>query len=110
MKNSLMRFLVYSCGLLLLLEGRSIAQTDYKIGTQDVLTITVFGESDLSGKYTVEPDGTFMFPLVGRVTAGGITIREFEQELKKQLADGFLKNPQVAITIERFKSQRILIM
>lgn len=83
---------------------------DYKIAPQDVLTITVFGETDLSGKYTVEPDGTFTFPLIGRVTAGGITIREFEQELKKQLADGFLKNPQVSIALERFRSQKILIM
>jgi polysaccharide biosynthesis/export protein len=85
-------------------------QIDYKIMPQDVLTITVFGESDLSGKYTVEPDGTFTFPLIGRVTAGGITIREFEQALKKHLSDGFLKNPQVVIAIEKFRSQRILVM
>jgi protein involved in polysaccharide export with SLBB domain len=64
---------------------------------QDVLNITVFGESELSGKYTVEQDGTFTFPLVGRVKAGGTTLREFEQVLKKQLTDGILKNPQVRL-------------
>ena len=89
---------------------RRPAQTDYRIGPQDVLTITVFGEAELSGKYTVEQDGTFTFPLVGRVKAGGVTLREFEQELKKQLADGFLKNPQVSIAIETYRSQRILVM
>jgi len=86
------------------------AQTDYRIGAQDVLNITVYGESELSGKYTVEQDGTFTFPLVGRVKAGGITLREFEQVLKKQLTDGFLKNPQVSIAIETYRSQRILVM
>jgi polysaccharide export outer membrane protein len=88
----------------------SAAQTDYRIGAQDVLNILVFGETDLSGKYTVEADGTFTFPLVGRVKAGGVTLREFEQILKQQLADGFLKNPQVSIAMETYRSQRILVM
>jgi polysaccharide export outer membrane protein len=86
------------------------AQTDYSVGPQDVLTITVFGEPDLSGKYTVEQDGTFTFPQIGRVKAGGLTLRALEQELKKQLADGFLRNPQVAVAIENYRSQRILIL
>lgn len=85
-------------------------QTDYRIGPQDVLSVTVFGEADLSGKYTVEQDGTFTFPLIGRVKAGGVTIREFEQLLKRNLVDGFLKNPQVSIAIETYRSQRILVM
>jgi len=86
------------------------AQTDYRIGAQDVLNITVFGEAELSGKYTVEQDGTFTFPLIGRVKAGGTTLRELEQEVKKHLADGYLKNPQVSIAIETYRSQRILVM
>jgi polysaccharide biosynthesis/export protein len=86
------------------------AQTDYRIGAQDVLNITVFGEAELSGKYTVEQDGTFTFPLIGRVKGGGTTLRELEQEVKKHLADGFLKNPQVSIAIETYRSQRILVM
>ena len=42
---------------------------------QDVLTIQVFDQADLGGKYTVETDGTFSFPLIGRVKAGGLTLR-----------------------------------
>jgi hypothetical protein len=82
----------YLLGLLTLafafagVAGRAAAQTDYLIGPQDVLTITVFGEADLSGKYTVEQDGTFTFPQLGRIKAGGMTLRALEQELKKQLA------------------------
>jgi polysaccharide export outer membrane protein len=88
----------------------SSAQTDYRIGAQDVLNITVFGEADLSGKYTVEQDGTFTFPLIGRVQAGGVTLRDFEQDLKKKLSDGFLRNPQITVAVESYRSQRILIM
>jgi polysaccharide export outer membrane protein len=86
------------------------AQTDYRIGSQDVLTITVFGEPDLSNKYTVEQDGTFTFPLIGRVTAGGTTLRDVEQDIRKKLADGYLRNPQVTAVVETFRSQRILVL
>src|SRR6266550_6854273 len=85
-------------------------QTDYSVGPQDVLTIQIFGEPELSGKYTVEQDGTFTFPQIGRIKAAGLTLRALEQELKKQLEDGFLKNPQVAVAIENYRSQRILVL
>ncbi|HTK29885.1 MAG TPA: polysaccharide biosynthesis/export family protein [Vicinamibacterales bacterium] len=86
------------------------AQTDYTIGPQDVVTVTVFGEPDLSNKYTVEQDGTFTFPLIGRVKAGGLTLRSLERDLKQRLADGYLKNPQVNVSIETYRSQRILVL
>ena len=92
------------------LAGPALAQTDYRIGSQDVLTVTVFGEADLSGRFTVEQDGTFTFPLIGRVRAGGMTLRDFEQELKNKLADGFLRSPQVTVAIETYRSQRILVL
>jgi polysaccharide export outer membrane protein len=105
MKNALSVF-----ALLISLAAPLAAQTDYTIGPQDVVTITVFGEPDLSNKYTVEQDGTFTFPLIGRVKAGGVTLRVLEQDLKKKLADGYLKNPQVNVSIETYRSQRILIL
>lgn len=95
---------------LLCLVAVTAAQTDYVIGPQDVLTVTVFGEPELSGKHTVDQDGTFSFPQLGRIKAGGSTLRALEQELKKQLADGYLRNPQVSVAIETYRSQRILVI
>lgn len=83
---------------------------DYVVGPQDVLTITVWNQADLTGKFAVETDGTFTFPLVGRVKAGGLTLREIEQALKRRLADGFFRNPQVSAAIEQYRSQRIFIV
>jgi polysaccharide export outer membrane protein len=83
---------------------------NYVVGPQDVLTITSFDQEDLSGKYPVDGDGTFTFPLIGRVTAGGLTLRELEAELKRLLKDGFFKDPQVAVAIETYKSQKIHIV
>ena len=105
-----MKHLFIALALGLTLASPSAAQTDYTIGAQDVVTITVFGEPDLSNKYTVEQDGTFTFPLIGRVKAGGVTLRALEQDLKAKLADGYLRNPQVNVSIETYRSQRILVL
>jgi len=83
---------------------------EYLIGAQDVLTVTVWDSPDLSGKYTVETDGSFTFPLIGRIKAGGLTLRQFEAELRKKLADGYFKNPQVSVAVESYRSQRIFIV
>src|SRR2546425_1391059 len=82
---------------------------DYVVGPQDVLTITVWDQADLSGKFAVEADGTFTFPLIGRVKAGGLTLRELEHAVKQRLADGVFRNPQVSVAIEQYRSQRIFV-
>lgn len=82
---------------------------NYVIGARDVLTIQVF-DTDISGKYTVEADGTLSFPLIGRVEAAGRTLRQFEDELKKKLADGYYRNPQVSVAVDQYKSQQIFVM
>ena len=99
-------------GALLLFAAAVRAQSaaDYVIGAQDVLTVQVFDQADLGGKYAVEADGTFSFPLIGRVKAGGMTLRAFEGELKAKLADGYFKNPQVTVAVEQYRSQRVFVM
>jgi polysaccharide export outer membrane protein len=83
---------------------------DYVIGPPDVLLVQVFDQPDLGGKFTVEADGTIGVPLIGRVPAGGLTLRELEGELKRRLADGYLRNPQVMVAVEQYRSQRVFVM
>jgi polysaccharide export outer membrane protein len=84
-------------------------QADYRVGSQDVLSITVWDQNDLSGKFAVETDGSFTFPLIGRVQVGGLTLRQVEEELKKRLSDGYFKNPQLTVAVDTYKSQRVFI-
>src|SRR5580692_4471294 len=87
------------------------AATDYVVGPQDVLMITSYDQADLSGKFTIEADGTFTYPLIGRLKAGGLTLREVEAQLKKQLVqDGFFKNPQITVAVEQYKSQKLFVV
>jgi polysaccharide biosynthesis/export protein len=87
------------------------AYTDYVVGPQDTLTITSYDQADLSGKFTVEADGTFAYPLIGRVNAGGMTLRQVETQLKTRLKDeGFFRKPQVTVAVEQYRSQKIFVV
>ena len=102
--------LVLLAGLLMPAPAASQTAADYVIGAHDVLTIQVFDQADLSGKYGVEADGSFSFPLIGRIQAAGRTLREFEGDLRKRLADGYFRNPQVAVAVDQYRSQQIFVM
>lgn len=84
---------------------------NYVIGPRDVVAITCLDDPALTGKFTVEADGTFTLPYIGSIKAGDLTIRQFEQALKKSLIDGkFFKNPQIAVTIDQYRSQYVLLI
>jgi len=104
------RFLLALLATGLFVLPASGQQPDYTVGAQDVLTVTVYDQPDLSGKFKVEADGAFTFPLVGRVPAAGQTLHTIEAELTKRLSDGYLKNPQVTVAVETYQSQRIFIL
>lgn len=87
------------------------ATVSYVVGAQDVLTITCYDQNDLSGKFTVETDGTFTYPLIGRVTVGGLTLRQVEAELKNRLvSEGYFRNPQITVSVDTYKSQKVFVV
>lgn len=83
---------------------------DYVVGPQDVLMITVFDEPTLTGRFTVEADGTINYPLVGRVQVSGKTLRAIQEDLTSRLGASYLRNPQVTILVDQFRSQSIFIL
>src|SRR3984893_10937412 len=109
---SLVASLLVGPSLAVLAQERTpTAVTDYVVGPQDVLTITSYDQTDLSGKFALETDGTFTYPLIGRVKAGGMTLRQVEAQVRKQLKDdGYFNNPQITVAIETYKSQKIFVV
>lgn len=83
---------------------------EYRIGSGDVLTITVWGHPDLSRDYTVDPDGFAPFPLINRVKAGGLTTREVSAALVELLGKDYLVNPQVIVSVKEYLSQKVTIL
>lgn len=100
-------------GLLVALAASAFAQeaeVSYPLGPQDVVAIQLFDEPDLGGKFTIEADGSFTFPLIGRVAATGLSVSGLEERLRTKLADGFFRNPQVSVGVAQYHSQRVFIV
>jgi polysaccharide export outer membrane protein len=83
---------------------------NYVVGPQDVVTVTVFNEPQLSGRFRIENDGQFNYPFVGRIQAGGATPAQIAAIVKSRLEDGYLRDPQVTVDVEQFRSQNVFIM
>lgn len=83
---------------------------EYKVGPRDVLVVTLWDQPDLSGRYRIAADGTFTFPLVGRIPAAGLTLGEVEKRLRQELANGFFTDPQMAVSVEEYGSQQFFVV
>ena len=81
----------------------------YVVGAEDVLEITVSGQNDLTRRVTVSPDGTFMFPFVGSVSAAGLTPNEVETRLRDLLEKDYLVDPQLSVRVAEYRSQRVYL-
>lgn len=82
---------------------------DYIIGPEDVLDIQVWGNDDLKRTVEVSREGAFTFPLIDKVHVAGLTVFELEQHLKKKLGEGFLREPQITVTVSKYKSQKVVV-
>lgn len=84
---------------------------NYVIGPEDVLSVDVFDVPELS-KLMVEVgnDGNISVPLLGNVKAAGLTQHELRDELAEEWGKKYLQNPQVMLTIEKFKSRPVSVV
>lgn len=87
-----------------------VSEEDYVVGPQDVLRITVFGEPTLPMTFRVDNDGSISYPFLGRVKVSGLKLAAVEAQLAKSLADGYIKNAQVTVEVDQYRSQSVFIM
>jgi polysaccharide export outer membrane protein len=84
-----------------------------------VLTLIIFNDDTLSRPaLSVDSEGTIDMPLINRVRVAGLTTRQIEDELRRLLGvrtdeqgrlRGFLKNPNISVTVKEFRSQRVYV-
>lgn len=100
--------------IVLAIGQRGTAQEEttknYVIGAEDVLEITVWGHDDLHRVVTVAADGSFSFPLIGRIQTGGLTVRKLEETIAKKLDQDYIVDPQVTIAITDFRSKKVFVL
>ena len=66
---------------------------EYTVGPQDRLSIAVVDEPTLTRVVTVGSDGSFDYPYIGLVKAGGVSLRAIQQDIAARLKEKYLRNP-----------------
>lgn len=82
---------------------------EYIVGPQDLLAVSVQGVAELTRDVIVDQDGTFDFPYIGRIAAGGKGVRAIEAEIKGKLSPRYLVNPIVNVDVKAFRSQVVYV-
>ena len=82
---------------------------EYIVGPQDLLAVTVQGVVELTRDVIVDQDGSFDFPFIGRVAAGGKGVRAIEADIKNKLSPRYLVNPTVSVEVKAFRSQVVYV-
>jgi polysaccharide export outer membrane protein len=86
-----------------------IVTTDYILGPEDVLEVTVWRNVDLSKTVTVRPDGKISLPLIGDVSAVGKTTVQLAEDISGKLKE-YKENPQVSILVKEVNSYAIYVL
>lgn len=82
---------------------------DYMISPDDQLDISVMGHEDFKASVTVLPDGTFNYPVLGKVHAAGQTVDGLTQTLTRGLSSQ-LNQPQVIVTLRSGSPRKVSVL
>jgi polysaccharide export outer membrane protein len=105
------KVLVALAMMLIGLMQASAKPEDYRLGAGDLLKIVVFDHDEFSLDARVSQTGNITFPLVGEVTVAGLSTRDAELLLARDLIDGgFVKQPQVSVLVSEYLSQKVSVM
>ena len=75
----------------------------YELDTGDAVRVTVYGDAELSDTYRVDDSGAVAFPLVGPVPVRGNTTKMAAARIAAALANGYMRNPDVAVEIAEYR-------
>jgi polysaccharide export outer membrane protein len=90
-------------------EPREEAASDYVIGPEDVLEISVWKNADLSKTLTVRPDGKISLPLIGDIQASGLTPEELRDNIVNRLNE-YQETAIASVIVLSVNSYRIFIL
>ena len=78
--------------------------SEYKLSSGDVISITVFAEEDLSFEsIKLDESGSFSYPFIGEVKAQGLTANQLQKKITTTLTGDYLVRPRVSISILEYR-------
>ncbi len=102
--------IVLICASVVLLHAAGAQGGDYVVGEGDTLQIAVFGHPDLTTTERVTREGQIRLPLIGQVFVAGIALPRIADIISARLADGYLVNPQVTVSVQEYRSRKANII
>ncbi len=85
-------------------NSQADTQNNYRLSADDQISISVFGEPDLSlTKIRIATNGSISVQLIGQVKIQGLTVVEIEETLTQLFADGYLKKPAITVSIVEYR-------
>lgn len=83
--------------------------SEFFLGPEDVLKVTVWKSPDLSGEVTIRPDGTITMPLIGDVPAAGLTANVLAKRIAERLTE-YISSPIVTVQVKEVNSYFIYVL
>lgn len=84
-------------------EAQVPTLNQYRMGSGDVVKITVYGQPDLSVETRLSDVGTINYPYLGDIKLAGLTIAELEEFIYQGLKGDYLVEPSVSVTIKDYR-------
>jgi polysaccharide export outer membrane protein len=81
----------------------------YVIGADDVLSIVVWREKEMSSEVVVRPDGKISLPLVNDLQAAGLTPEQLRSAVEKAAAK-WVKEPDATVIVKTINSRKVSIL
>ena len=75
----------------------------YIIGAEDVITVSVWKEPEMSHQVPVRPDGMISLPLLGDIKASGLTPLQLQDQLVTSMKK-YISDPQVTVIVNQVNS------
>jgi polysaccharide biosynthesis/export protein len=91
--------------------GPSAAGVDshaYRLAPGDRITVTVFGQPELSGDVLIDDAGAIAIPLIDPIEVKDLTLLECQKRIGDRLADGILRKPSVSVRIAELRPLYVL--
>jgi polysaccharide export outer membrane protein len=81
------------------LSAEEVDNRAYRLAPGDRITVTVFGQPELSGDVLVDDAGTIAVPLTDPIVVKDLTLLECQKRIGDRLADGILRKPSVSVRV-----------
>lgn len=90
-------------------DSRAYGDSEFRLGPEDVIEVTVYQDKSLDRTVPVRPDGKISLPLIGEMPASGKTATDLQKEIALRLKQ-FVADPTVTVVVKEVNSPKVSVL